>query len=94
MNLEKTKVMRISRPLSSVHIMIDQKQMESVEYFNCLDNFITNDARFTHEIQNQDFHAKSNIQQEEDSFYQQTGLKLKEEISKMLHSEHSFEIWS
>jgi hypothetical protein len=34
---------------------------------------------------------KSSIQQEE-SFHQQTGLKLKEEISKVLHLEHSF-VW-
>jgi hypothetical protein len=35
---------------------------------------------------------KSSIQQEEDSFHQQTGLKFKEETSKVLHLEHSF-LW-
>ena len=30
--------------------MIDQKQPENVEYFNCLCNRITNDARCTREI--------------------------------------------
>ena len=30
------------------------------------------------------------IQQEEDSFYQQIGLKFEEETNKMLHLEHGF----
>jgi predicted nucleotidyltransferase len=34
MNVEKTKVMRISRQPLPVKIMIDQKQLENVEYFN------------------------------------------------------------
>jgi len=34
MNVEKTKVMRISRQLCPVKIMIDQKQLENVESFN------------------------------------------------------------
>jgi hypothetical protein len=33
MNVEKTKVMRISRQPSPVTIMIDQKQPENVEYY-------------------------------------------------------------
>jgi hypothetical protein len=36
--------------------------------------------------------CSSSIQQEEESFHQQTGLKLKEETSKVLHLEHSF-VW-
>jgi len=32
------------------------------------------------------------IQQEEDSFYQQIGLKFEEETNKMLHLEHGF-VW-
>ena len=34
----------------------------------------------------------SMIQQEEESFYQQTGLKFEEEINKMLHLKHGF-LW-
>ena len=30
------------------------------------------------------------IQQEEDSFYQQTGIKFEGETNKMLHLEHGF----
>jgi hypothetical protein len=67
MNVEKTKVLRISRQPSPIKVMTDQKQLENVEYFNYLVSMITNDARCTSEI-------KSRIQ-EEDSFHQQTGLK-------------------
>jgi hypothetical protein len=41
---------------------------------------------------NVDCQGKSSIQQEEDYFHQQTGLKFKEETSKVLHLEHSF-VW-
>jgi hypothetical protein len=40
----------------------------------------------------QDCHGKRSIQQEEDSFHQQIGLKFKEETSKVLHLEHCF-VW-
>jgi hypothetical protein len=36
MNVEKTKVMRISRQPFPVNIMIDQKQLENVESFKYL----------------------------------------------------------
>jgi hypothetical protein len=36
MNVEKTKVMRNSRQPLPIKIMIDQKQLENVEYFNYL----------------------------------------------------------
>jgi len=35
---------------SSVHIMINQKKLDTVEYFNCLCNLITRDGRCTPEI--------------------------------------------
>ena len=41
MNLgEKTEVMRISRPSFLLQIVIDQKQLDNVEYFNCLVVFL------------------------------------------------------
>ena len=45
MNVDKTKVMRISRPPSPVRIILDQKQLETVEYFNCLSSMIKDNAR-------------------------------------------------
>ena len=47
MNVEKTKVMRISRQPSPVTFMIDQKQLENVECFKYLGSMLTNDGRCT-----------------------------------------------
>jgi hypothetical protein len=43
MNVEKRKVMRISRQPFPVKIMIDQKQLENVEFFKYLGSMLTND---------------------------------------------------
>jgi hypothetical protein len=50
MNVEKTKVMRISRQPSPVTIMIDQKQLDNMESFKYLGSILTNDRRCTCEI--------------------------------------------
>ena len=50
MNVEKTKVMRISRQPSPVTITIEQKQLEYVECFKYLDSILTNDGRYTYDI--------------------------------------------
>ena len=49
MNVEKTKVMRISRQPFPVKIMIDQKELEN-ESFEYLGSILTNDGRCTCEI--------------------------------------------
>ena len=49
-NVWKKKVMRISRQPFPVKIIIDQKQLENVEYFKYLGNILTNDGRCTGEI--------------------------------------------
>jgi hypothetical protein len=49
-NLEKTKVVRISRQPFPVKIMIDKKQLENVESFKYLGGILTNDGRCTCEI--------------------------------------------
>jgi uncharacterized lipoprotein YehR (DUF1307 family) len=65
--------------------------MENVEYSDYLSNMITNDARLTRK-------SKSGIVMEKvtrkrkKSFYQQIGLKFKEETTKVLHLEHIF-VW-
>ena len=41
MNIGETKVMRISRKPSPIHIMIDQKPLQNVEYFNYFGSMIT-----------------------------------------------------
>jgi hypothetical protein len=50
MNVEKTKVVIISRQPSPETIMLDQKQLENVECFKYLGNILTNDGRRTCEI--------------------------------------------
>jgi hypothetical protein len=50
MNVEKTKIMRISTQPFPVKIMIDQKQLENVEPFKYLGSILTNDGRCTCEI--------------------------------------------
>jgi hypothetical protein len=47
---KKTKVMRISRQLFPVKIMIDQKHLENMESFKYLGSILTNDGRCTCEI--------------------------------------------
>jgi len=44
---KKTKVMGLSRQPSLLQIIIDQKQLENMEYFNNLRSKIPNDARCT-----------------------------------------------
>jgi hypothetical protein len=50
MNVEKTKEIRISRRTSPVQIMMDQKQLENVKYFNYFGSMTTNDAKGTRDI--------------------------------------------
>ena len=50
MNVDKTKVVRISKQLFPVKIMMDQKQLENVESFKYLGSMLTNDGRCTCEI--------------------------------------------
>jgi hypothetical protein len=59
MNVEKTKVMRISRQLSPIKIRTDQEQLENVEYFNYLGSMITHDARCPCEIKSRIAMAKA-----------------------------------
>jgi len=49
MNVEKTKVMRISKQPFPVRIVIDQK-LENVESFKYLGSILTNDGRYTCEM--------------------------------------------
>jgi len=59
MNVEKTKVMRISRQPSPVTIKIDQKQLENVKCFKYLGSMLTEDGRCTCEIKSRIAMAKA-----------------------------------
>ena len=43
MNVEETKIMRMSRQPSPIPFIVDQAQLENVECFNCVGSVITND---------------------------------------------------
>ena len=91
MNVEKIKVMRISRQPSPVTIMIDQKQLENVECFKYLGSILTNDGRCTCEIRSRIAMAKAAFNKKKTLFTSKLE-KFEEETSKMLHLEHGF-VW-
>ena len=91
MNVENTKLMRISRQPSPVTIMIDQKQLENVECFKYLGSMLTNDGRCMCEIKPRIVMEKAAFNKKK-TLYQHNGLKFEEETSKMLHLEHDF-VW-
>jgi len=61
MNVEKTKVMRISRQPSPVTITIDQKQLENLKCFKYLGSMLTDDGRCTCEIKSRIVMAKLHL---------------------------------
>ena len=99
MNVEKTKVMRISRQPSTVTIMIDQKQLENAEYFKYLGSILTYIYIYIYILMehvrvklNPGFPWKKLRSTRRRRSLQQIGLKFEEESSKMLHMEHGF-VW-
>ena len=77
MNLEKTKVMRISRQPSPVTIMVDQKQLESVGCFKYLGNVLTNDGRCMCEIKSRTAMAKAAFNKKKTLFTSKLDLNLR-----------------
>jgi hypothetical protein len=82
MNVEKTKVMRISRQPAPMKIMIDQKQLENVECFNFLGSMITSDARCTHEITSSIAMAKAASNKKKNLFTCKLDLNLRKKLVK------------
>jgi hypothetical protein len=80
--------MRISRQASQVQMM-DQKQLDYVEYFNCLSSMITNDARCTgkRDIKCRIVMAKASFSNKKTFFASKLDLNLRK-----LHLKHSF-VW-
>jgi hypothetical protein len=76
-NAERTRVMRISRQPYPMQTMIGQKQLENVEYFNCLGSMITYDANCTREI-------KSRIAMAKAAFKKKNKKKKKQKKKKTL----------
>ena len=82
MNVEKTKVMRISRQPSPVTIMIDQKQLENVECFKYLGSFLTNDGRCTCEIKSRIAMEKATFRKKKTLFTSKLDLNVRKKLIK------------
>jgi len=76
MNVEKMKVRRISLQLPTVRIIVDQKEVENVDYFSYLDSLITNDARYTCEIKCRIAMAKAAVNKKKALFTSNFDLNL------------------
>jgi hypothetical protein len=82
MNVEKTKVMRISRQSFPVKIMIDEKQLENMEYFKYLGSILTNDGRCTCEIKCRIAMAKAAFNKKMILFTSTLELELRKKLVK------------
>ena len=82
MNVEKTKVKRISRQPFPVKIMIDQKQLGNVESFKYLGSRLTNDGRCTCEIKSRIAMAKAAFNKKRALFNSTLDLKLRMKLVK------------
>jgi hypothetical protein len=82
MNVEQTKVMRISKHLSPATIMIDQKQLKNVEYFKYLSSMLTNDGRCTCEIISRITMAKDAFNKTKNLFTNKLDLNLRKKLVK------------
>ena len=82
MNVEKTKVMRISRQPFPVKIMINQKQLENVESFKYLGSILTNDSRCTCEIKCRTAMAKAAFNKKWALFTSTFDLELRKKLVK------------
>jgi len=84
MNVEKTKVMRISRQPSPVTIMIDHKQLENVEClkYSYLGSMLTNDGRCTCEIKSRIAMAKAAFNKKKNLFTSTLDLNLRKKLVK------------
>jgi hypothetical protein len=80
MNVEKTKVMRISRQPSPVTIIIDQKQLENVECFKYMGSMLTNDGKC--EIKSRIAMAKAALNNKKTLFTSTLDLNLRKKLVK------------
>jgi hypothetical protein len=81
-NVEETKVMRISRQTIPVKIMIDQKQLENVQSFKYLGSILTNDGSYTCEIKSRIAMANAAFNKKRALFTSILDLKLRKKLVK------------
>jgi hypothetical protein len=81
-NVERTKVMRISRQPSPIKIMIDQKQLDDEEHFSYLGSMITQDGRCTREIKCRIAMAKAAFNRKNTLCTSKLDLNLRKKLAK------------
>ena len=79
-NVEKTKVMRISRQPYPITITIDQKQLKNVKCFKYLGSMLTEDGRCTCEIKSRITMAKSAFNKKKNLFTSKLDLNLRKRL--------------
>jgi hypothetical protein len=82
MNVGNTKVMKISRQTSPIKIMINQKQLENVEYLNYFGSMIPNDARCTREIKSRITMVKAAFNKKNNLFTSKLDLNFRKKLVK------------
>jgi len=82
MNVEKTKILRISRKPFPVKIMIDQKQLVNGEFFKYMGSILTNDERCTCEIKCRIAMAKAAFNKKRTLFTSVLDLELGKKLVK------------
>ena len=82
MNVEKSKVMRISRQPLPVKIFLDKKQLENVESFKYLGSILTNDGRCTCEIKCRIAMAKAAFNKKRALFTSTLDFELRKKLVK------------
>ena len=80
MNVEKTKVMRISRQPFPIKITVDQKQLEYVESFKYMGTMLTNDGRSSCEIKSRMAMTIAAINKKRAQFTSTLDLKLRNKL--------------
>ena len=81
-NVEKIKVMRISRKPFPLKIMIDQKQLQDVESFKYFGSMLANDGRCTCEFKSRIAMVKAAFNKIRALFTSTLELKLKKKLLK------------
>ena len=82
MNVEKAKVIKISKQPLPVKIMIEQKQLKNVESFKYLGIILTNDERRTCEIKCRIAMAKAAFNKKRNLFTSTLDLELRKILVK------------
>ncbi|PNF30904.1 hypothetical protein B7P43_G05212 [Cryptotermes secundus] len=80
MNVEKTKVMKISRQPTPVTIKKDQKHMENVKCFKYLGSLLTDNGRCTCEIKSRIAMAKAAFSKKKNLFTRKLDLNLRKKL--------------